>query len=230
VKGVGTAGGSYDDCAANVEQSAKVQKAQERVQKIEATRCTVTPPFAYSSAATVIAAAAGQELSFVKRVFGADVAAAIQPSTATCQAGVLAALQKCRDTTLGGFNECKQQEIQLIEPSSTTPQRDLASACIRQGIFTERRLTGEPRLFWQNCRYGVGKAIVDGCDAPTPAEYAALLPGQCAGSTDNLFCFKGLVACNTCRGLDVADALGIDGMDYDASDQVDNEQLDGSCS
>lgn len=228
VKSVRAVGGSYDACIANLEQSRKVQKAQERVRQIADTRCTDTPPFAYSSPDTVIQAAADGEVALVRKTFGADVAAAIKPATAGCQANLLAAMQKCRDTSLGGYNECKQQELQVIEGPDYT--RLLADRCIRQGVFSEDRGTGEPRQLFKNCRVAISDALVKGCGISTTAQIAALFPGECSGAfAASNVCLKRVVTCTACRAVDVADALGISGFQDDTCDRVDDGNMNASC-
>lgn len=228
VKSVREVGGSYDDCIANVEQAAKVQKAQERVRQVAETRCTDTPPFAYSSPDTVIRAAAEGEVALVRKALGADVAAAIRPSTAVCQADLLKALQKCRDTTLGGYNECKQQNLQILDTEPFAWQ--LADRCTRAGVFSEFRGTGEPRQFFRNCRVDISTALIDGaCSLVTQAAFDAMFPGDCSGRTPWNVCFRVVTACTVCRSVDTADALGVDGMHYDPCDLVDDGQKNGSC-
>ncbi len=228
VRSVRAVGGSYDACIAGIEQNAKVQKAQARVRQIADTRCTDTPPFAYSSPDTVIQAAADGEVALVRKTFGADVGAALRPSTATCQANLLKAMQKCRDTTLGGYNECKQQELQNLD---TTPYtRQLTDRCMRQGVFAEYRLTGEPRKFFKDCRVALSASLIDACHIANTAQLAALFPGECSGTfTASNVCLKDVVTCTACRALDVADALGISGMDVDFCDAFDDANMNGSC-
>lgn len=233
VKAVGAPGaGTLGVCLANADQSAKVLKAKERVQKIEATRCSDTPPYGFSSSATVIQAAADQERDILERVFGPDLEAAILPDKASCQARALQFVQQCRDTTLAGFNQCKFQTVQEAEAQGPLlPGQDLARACMTEGNFREVRLTGEPRLFKQRCRNGIGKTL-EVCQVATVAQLAALFPGDCANPPGGAwgFCMKELVPCAVCRALDVADALGLDGLEYDQCDVADDGQLNGSCS
>lgn len=227
VKSVRDSGGSYDTCIAGVEQNLKVRKAQQRVRQIADTRCTVTPPFGYSSPDTVIQAAAAQERALVQKLFGTDVAAALTPAKAVCQSNLLKTLQKCRDTSLGAFDECSQYELQTLEGPNYT--RELADRCLRQGVFVEKRLTGLPTQLFKNCRVAPSKAGEGGCGITTLAEFGATFPGDCAGVHPWNVCLKGVVGCTTCRAIDAADALGIAAHDFDSCDVADDDQENGSC-
>ncbi len=200
---------SFDDCVAAARATSRVARIETVLGNIEAKHCGVPPAYAFTGATTVADAAVDQELEIVSMLFGGDLGLAASTAAGECQVRVLKAAQRCRKIVARSWNKCKKKAIRETSDSGEPPGEWLAGECMHEGIITENRLTGKPRGLSRKCRRDIGRAVNDYCDLP---EIPQVFPGDCGSDPSFALCVRDEVPRSVCRGLDVADALGVDGL------------------
>jgi cysteine-rich repeat protein len=189
----------------------KVSKATSKTGAGETKKCSVTPDFAFTGAATVNAAAVDQEIGLTADVFGDPLGAAIatEKTAAKCQASVVKTYEKLSATFVKTFNGCKKDVTKTGADDSTD-----VSACL--GLDEKGKIT--------KAEGKVGQAFTKKCPS---LDQTVLFPQACATAASAAECADSLNArarCRACQAIAVMDDLA----DADC-DTVDDGMVNGTC-
>jgi len=198
-----------DQCL-TADRKGKVAKATGKTADGETKKCTETPSFAFTGAATVNDAGVQQELGLVHDIFGATVEDAIDSSSAKCQSGVSKSYEKYTATVLKAFTSCKKG--------------GLKDGTISSSAGVEACLGVDPKLKIAGAATKLTDTITKSCDGVNLAD---AFPGECRtqiGSAAVLgACIANAADCRACLAV-----RQMDGLDL-LCDDYDDGATNGSC-
>jgi hypothetical protein len=215
---------AFDSCI-TADEKGRVRRAAERTVTREQRKCdplAVPPPFAYTDAATVNAAAVNAALWMNYVIFGSPpvddnilVTRAENRSTAKCQLEVLNRGNRLENVVLKEINKAKKKAIK-------DPAVDSAAAleaALETVFASNNRIT---RIQDQ-----LVKSVDRQC-AVLQVPPATVFPGVCGTGNPNLrqveVCVIAAARCEACLKINAFDNLNLD------CDQADDQDTNGSCS
>ncbi|MFQ5351836.1 MAG: hypothetical protein ACE5D3_02045 [Candidatus Binatia bacterium] len=193
------------------DRKGKVAKARAKTAGGETKKCTETPVFGFTGAASANSAAVGAALGIVDDVFGADFNAAISGdrSGASCQAAVAKIYPKLASADVGAFISCKRSGLK---------DGTITSATLLEGCFDA--IAVDPRKKIARALGKLASIVAKKCGA---VDLSIVFPGSCAGPGDFVDCVSRRVGCRVCLMLNGMDDLAED------CDLFDDGTRDGSC-
>jgi cysteine-rich repeat protein len=196
--------GMTADMCLTADRKGKVLKAETKTADLESKKCSGTPPYGKTNAATVNTAAKGEDLSLVVDVFGPDLDAVIltDPAGKSCQGIVSKTYEKFAATYAKEYNTCKKTRMKdgsiMNEPGM--------EACLGQdpkGKITK-----------------ASDKMLDGLDKKcVGVNLATAFPGECvsAAGANGTFrdCVRSAAICHVCLAVNEMDAIarGCDTLD-----------------
>jgi cysteine-rich repeat protein len=215
--------GLIETCIAT--DDAKVAKAKGKTVSKAAIKCTETPDFGATTAATVNDSAVEKELDLIHAIFGSDLDLAITPEgedsdESTCQQAMVKSVTKCQDTMLKEFNKCKKLGLKGKAKDAPAgagiPFDDASDLALCMGHDPKGKID-------KACVTKLDDQIAKKCAEPPlePGDLDTLFPG-CA-SEPLQGCLDQKIRCSACLALNQADALSQD------CDLLDDNTSNGSC-
>lgn len=179
----------------------KIAKAGEKAADVEASKCSPTPSFGFTSASTATRAARTEPLGIAHELFGPSPGDAVVPvatdkTAAKCQARLVKDSLKILDQELKQFSRCKSEGLKA---GTITDAASLA-ACLDT-------IAGDPTGKIDRAKAKLADAVGQKC---VGVDLDAALPGACAGAVDHAACLATRIDCRACLLLSDAGALSAD--------------------
>jgi len=191
----------------------KVEKARQKTISVATDDCIQTPPFGFTSAAAINAAAQEAVADLIADLFGSDLNAASTGNRdiAACQKAVLSKLAKAFDTKTKLLLTCAADGL-AGRPSVMVSAPELAACYATVDADADSKAAKS-----------IGKlagALIDKCDG---VDLIEAFPGSCASSQDVSYCLETRIDCRLCQMFNV-----MDGVDQDC-DRFDDAVMNASC-